>query len=254
VWNALFFILLLIPSQWGLPDRPAFGRGRWGRGNIAATPLPTDITDLKIWLEADTGITMNESNLVSGWVDRQGYVTVAQTLTQRPLWVASVPLANNQPGVQFDGEDDFMHGDMVDITAPYTIILIATEPKVEGDYKTLYEFTNHHGEVPYLYMATGGYYRFLDNNVGWNIEGGPLASWMMICPSGAMKGYKNGILEGEGTATTLDLIGLILCGCSEWTDWADMTVMCFLVYNHALTNDEITILNAYLIPKFGMGI
>lgn len=255
MWNALLLVLLLISSPWGREDnREAWGISHWGRGGIAATPLPTDISGLKIWLEADYGITKDGSDRVSQWVDKTGNITLAGTSTTRPIWVASVALANSQPGVQFDGLNDYMNGDMVDFTAPYTIILISTEPTNNGCFHTLYELTSHHGEVPYLMMGSEGNYRFLDNNVGWNIEGEPLASWMEICPSGAVKGYKNGDLEYEGTAITLDLIGLVLGACGEWLDNSNITIVGFLTYNHDLNIDEIAILNSYLIPKFGRGI
>jgi hypothetical protein len=71
----------------------------------AAVSIPTE--GLKLWLEADAGITLEGSN-VSGWADQSGNGTDAgQTVeANQPTLMANA--INGLPAVSFDGVDDFM--------------------------------------------------------------------------------------------------------------------------------------------------
>jgi parallel beta-helix repeat protein len=78
-------------------------------GDIAfaagATTVPSQ--DLKLWLRADAGVTMNGAQ-VSQWSDQSGTATNAAqtTATRQPTLIANA--INGLPALSFDGVDDFM--------------------------------------------------------------------------------------------------------------------------------------------------
>jgi hypothetical protein len=65
-------------------------------------------TNLVLWLKADAGITYDGSNLVSAWTDSSGggHDATQSTSSSKPLYVANA--LNSQPGIRFDGADDFL--------------------------------------------------------------------------------------------------------------------------------------------------
>lgn len=69
---------------------------------------PIDIAGLTVWLDAGIGITKDGGNLVSNWADQSGNSNdvVQATGSYQPLWTASEQ--NGEPGVVFDGTDNFM--------------------------------------------------------------------------------------------------------------------------------------------------
>jgi len=71
------------------------------------TPGPFPTSGLKLWLEADAGVTLNGST-VSQWADQSGSGTNASqgTSASQPILVANA--LNGKPAVRFDGSNDYM--------------------------------------------------------------------------------------------------------------------------------------------------
>ena len=212
---------------------------------------PNNIPGLKIWLEPDFGISMDADDYeVNSWVDHQGNANLAQTLTKRPLWVASVALANNQPGVQFDGVNDAMGVTLASaITPPHTIICISTElTDTDVDravFSTITSFYN---------AAVRNYYTY-STYAGDVVAGNPLARWRLETSAASAKYYKNGVLEFSGAVTGVDITRCCLGSYYLLDRWyGDVTIICFIVYDHIITADELAQLNIWLVAKFGVGV
>jgi hypothetical protein len=94
---ALFHIERLAPSEVEtLPAKPA---------ERASGSVP--VTDLRLWLDAGAGVTLNGS-AVSSWADQSGMGNHAsQTLAGKQPTLAAAAV-NNKPAVRFDGIDDFL--------------------------------------------------------------------------------------------------------------------------------------------------
>jgi len=229
--------------------------GRWG--SAIGNPLPTDITGLKIWLEGDYGITMDPDDYeVNQWVDRQGYCIFTQTLTKRPLWVASVDLANNQAGVQFDGVDDHMASDFTDIAQPFTIILLATEPT--GITVERFMFCSSTGNAEYLAQFRDTYvYKTKFGtalSIGATVTGNPLARWRLQYTGTGSLFFKNGVQTAAATAGTGALTSMCLAAYYVGSYPGNITIFSLIVYNKILSESEVSILNSYLTSKFGAGV
>ena len=71
------------------------------------TPGPFPTSGLKLWLEADAGVTLNGST-VSQWADQSGSGTNASqgTSASQPILVANA--LNGKPALRFDGSNDYM--------------------------------------------------------------------------------------------------------------------------------------------------
>jgi len=72
----------------------------------SATTLfnPTALPNCVLWLRADLGVTMDESDRVATWADQSGNGNnfTQTTDTKKPVWQASVAAFNNKPTLLFD--------------------------------------------------------------------------------------------------------------------------------------------------------
>lgn len=78
-----------------------------------------------LWLSADSGITKDESDYVSGWIDQSGngFNASQGTGTNQPLWVDNQ--LNGKPIIRFDGNDNYLTlGTQLGRTANYTTFIV----------------------------------------------------------------------------------------------------------------------------------
>jgi hypothetical protein len=66
---------------------------------LAATNIP--LTNLVVWLKADTGVIIGQSNEATAWLDQSGSGNDASLLSGTPVLVNSA--VNGRPAIQFDG-------------------------------------------------------------------------------------------------------------------------------------------------------
>ena len=102
---------------------------------------PSDISGLKLWLDAGQGITKDGGDLVSAWADQSGEGNdVAQaTGTNQPLWVSSG--LNSLPTVQFDNVDNYMNRATFTggaISSGFSVYLVVKIP-TDGDNSTVFD-------------------------------------------------------------------------------------------------------------------
>jgi prepilin-type N-terminal cleavage/methylation domain-containing protein len=69
--------------------------------------IPSDLSDLSLWLRADKGITKDANNFVAQWDDRSGNGNnaIQATGAAQPLLVNNG--LNGEPVIRFDGADNF---------------------------------------------------------------------------------------------------------------------------------------------------
>ncbi|MGD8499063.1 MAG: hypothetical protein PVJ86_00355 [Phycisphaerales bacterium] len=69
--------------------------------------LPTDIAGLKLWLDADAIVGLNDGDPVASWLDQsgQGNHATQAAADQKPLYKTNI--INGKPVVRFDGANDF---------------------------------------------------------------------------------------------------------------------------------------------------
>lgn len=101
----------------------AYNWGYVGQGGIS-TFTKTSVSGLKFWVKADTGITKDGGDLVSGWDDQSdsGWHLAQATATNKPLYVANI--INGHPVVRFDGSDNYIFNNSPSIAQPNTTFIV----------------------------------------------------------------------------------------------------------------------------------
>jgi hypothetical protein len=107
--------------------------GATGPGGVGAS-----VTN-RLWLRADAGTTTNGQQ-VSAWNDQSGNGNNATqgTSDNRPLFIASEPLANNRPVLRFDGIDDWMQTGTHITDDVGTLMIVARKTAGFGGYLTIF--------------------------------------------------------------------------------------------------------------------
>jgi hypothetical protein len=107
--------------------------GATGPGGVGAS-----VTN-RLWLRADAGTTTNGQQ-VSAWNDQSGNGNNATqgTSDNRPLFIASEPLANNRPVLRFDGINDWMQTATHITDNVGTLMIVARKTAGFGGYRTIF--------------------------------------------------------------------------------------------------------------------
>ena len=94
----------------------------------------------RLWLRADAG-TLTTNGQVSAWNDQSGNGNNATQTTSanRPLFIASEPLANNRPVLRFDGSNDWMQTGTHITDNVGTLMIVARKTAAGfGGYRTIF--------------------------------------------------------------------------------------------------------------------
>jgi len=101
-----------------------------GRTVVSAPPVtyntePDDISNLIAWWESDALVT-ESSGSVSAWEDQVGGYVVDESGLEEPTYSSSVSVLNNQPGINFDGNNDNLSllGTTIPKGSDFTVIVV----------------------------------------------------------------------------------------------------------------------------------
>jgi len=251
----LFLLLVTTAGQWGESNS-----SKWGRIETASSGdfSPADISGLKIDFDPAYGVGFSAGSNIDDWACRQGSGTVVQANPgKQPLWVAEVALANNQPGVQFDGTSDQMEGDVADVAQPFTLILLATEPTDNNALRHLFARADSNEDFLEQRGASNDYNINLGSaqSAGAIVAGNPLARWRLQADYVSSIFYKNGVQTAAASAGNHGIQSFAFGAAHIGTVYyANTTFIRLLVYDHILTAGELVKLNAWLTTKYGAGV
>lgn len=137
---------------------------------IPQTWTPRSLTNLKLWVKSDTGITLNGSN-VAAWADQSGNGNnlIQGTALNQPAYVANQ--LNGYGSVQFDGINDKLVASF-SLVQPETVFIVYKNPSflaggyifdgLTGDSGGYFQF----GSSPLLYMYAGASFNPITGIVG----------------------------------------------------------------------------------------
>ncbi len=124
---------LVVPEEKRL-CAPPLGMGTFllrTRGAPEFSPL--DLSGLVFWLRGDD--VTHSSNAVSSWNDKSGNGNhfTQGTAGNKPTYSASIASLNNQPGLTFDGSDDFLALTIAATWSTYSLFAAAVLPGSSGN-------------------------------------------------------------------------------------------------------------------------
>lgn len=210
---------------------------------------PSTVSNLKLWLRADRGVTLNGST-VSNWADQSGNNNHATQATagNQPTFLAN-SINTNLPSIQFDGVDDFMsltslignNGTPQDHT-----VFVVMKRRVD---------TNQ----GYLGYSGGGTYFLQQGSVWWchnNTKSAAMTNgvWYLRTNIGdattpQTRFHSNSVDLGNVAASAIIAIDRIGFG---FTQYLDGQIAEILVYNKILSSQEETYINNGLNSKLAI--
>ena len=240
-----------------------------------AVPLPYNGTDLRLWLRADAGLTLDTVNYpdrVLDWADQTGVggnVTAEDGVGPggaRPLWVADG--INGQPALWFDNTSRRIDGPAVlpAGNGARTIFVVANytnpNPDGSGDHNRI--IFDPAGQTPSAQNPTGALFRitpevrirFGNGSVNF---GNPVGTDAAIITAGLPAGgahsdtvlYKNGTPLSHGSSST-NPINTTTAGYRMGTAGYTGYIAEVLVFEALLPQAEIDKVGSYLAGKYGI--
>jgi len=227
----------------------------------AAVPfVPTDVTGLKLWLDAsDAGtITKDGSDFVSEWRDKTSESNdVAQaTGSKQPLWVDNDQ--NNLAVIKFDGSDDFLN------RTTFTSGLIS---QANNTFVVCKMPSSSTGSSGYVYDGATTRQIFNHNNISTNSDyiifagsvlGGSttvdttnflLYSLLFNGASSALRKSRSALISGD--AGTDGFNGITLgAATGGGSNFSNLEIAEILVYDSDLSDANRDLVEAYLEAKW----
>lgn len=221
--------------------------------------IPPALSNLKLWLDAGTGVIKDGNNYVSIWYDQSGSGNnAAQSIQDKePLWVSNT--LYGKPVIRFDGTNDFItasgaSGAMNNFTIIYVIkpsvLSLNQVIAADGGWG---QFEMHSAD------SNGGVYAGIDvatrltpTDTGSGIyEVNKAETLEFTLEGGTGKLYKNGILKASKTMTaTSNWTGFRLGEDSTSTIYGDIAEV--FVYNSVLSDNDRQVIENYLNNKYGI--
>lgn len=223
----------------------------------AGTFVPTYISDLIAWFDASDESTITDAGggAVSAWNDKSGNGNnLSQgTGANRPTY--NVRQLNGLETVDFDGTADFMTTAAYaggDLTQPSTIFLVGKRDVNTADnyYYDGITSTKRHAHL----VSAGNLYQTF---AGAGLTGSAVATTAeyltTIFDGASTVSYLNGVSDITGVEGSQVMDGLTVgAAYAGGFGFLDGYVAEIIVYNKALTSDEISDVETYITDKWGL--
>jgi YVTN family beta-propeller protein len=231
------------------------------------TALPIPAEGLRLWLRADSGVTLNGSNQVSGWADISGNgFTVAQgTGAKQPLWVDGA--VNGKPILRFDGGDDYLQTaapvDLLNGAGDFTLFVAVKPASTQRSYADIVDY-QHANYVNFAIQQNGGetnrfggvglagvYLSANHYQILTNVCAGALATSAAMFVNGGRMAYNSGF-AGSSFSTRYFTVGNK--SVEEAPRQFNGDIAEVIVYNTPLADADRQAVEAYLLAKYGIDV
>ena len=217
--------------------------------------IPTDISDLALWLDASDSstITFNGSD-ASAWADKSGNGKncVQGTPSRQPTYNATG--MNSKGTLIFDGSNTTMENAGLSVTQPNTIIIVASQD-VQGSNKKMFDAINASPQL----IESGSVSDDIQMYAGSNVSS--IASIVTIgdpfvCSAvfngGSSYLYFNGAYANLGNVGANNLTNYIVGADHSIADFWNGKISEILVFDKALSDAERRRVEDYAITKWGI--
>jgi alpha-tubulin suppressor-like RCC1 family protein/Ca2+-binding RTX toxin-like protein len=237
--------------------------------SINIEPPVSEIEGMKLWLKADAGVTKDSSGYVSVWADQSGNGhDVSQTTSaSQPQWVSDA--TNGQPVIRFDGSNDYLTGVTTSDFKPTNITIMAVykltgtsfypmlicQPKEISGWSfpeaawALY-IGNNGAARPLTQIYNGSTTTYSSGNTDVINRYAVIA---MIYDGSVNSLYINGCLQSTQSQNGLITYGpsnVFYMGAAPYGGYLKGDVAELVVYNKALTTEELGVATTYLVSKY----
>lgn len=211
--------------------------------------VPIPLANLKLWLRADAGITLNGST-VSVWADQSGNASDAtQGLSaNQPLFVANA--LNGKPSLRFDGNNDYM------TTSAFSQSINSFTIYLVGSYNSGAFFGNATNRITVVkdpnnnkfYMVSGSSYCY------YSPSAYPLTNNIYKCVYNGSKSAftKNGYVVGGGDLTSLAINSLVIGKDVAQSLYLNGDIEEIIIYDGIIDSTKDYIVQLYLSNKYGI--
>ncbi|MCA9620491.1 MAG: hypothetical protein KC731_15825, partial [Myxococcales bacterium] len=229
-------------------------------------PKPTDITGCTLWLRAEAAdITSTTDTLVDTWADRAGSndATQAGADANKPRF-GETSGYKGQPGVEFDGADDWLDiAGLANVGTDHTIVIVLRQRTIATTQHLLSANTQTSNELNLTAVVSD-----VDPSVGFDDDadtrsvaaaqaGDQILTWVFDATGGTGTMYRDGVAlgspgtyDGEAiTSGTVDL-GRTNDGLAGHFDGAISEV---IVFNKALSAAELRYVHGLVLAHYETG-
>lgn len=229
-------------------------------------------TNLRLWLKANTGLTLSPATQVQTWADQSGNSLNATqaTVSLRPLQITN--RVNFNPTVQFDGADDYLSiATGIVGTATYNNfnVFAVTRTNVISSSSIFYEDQSGGGRInahaPWsdnvFYWDAGSASGSQRLSTGWASSTGVNYLWSLTSsttatPSGLRQDiYRNGAIlanDNNMSSFTGNNSAMIVGAFATSSGFYNGEIAELIMYNGALTAATFQRINSYLALKYGI--
>jgi len=242
------------------------GSSGWGWGGHGLWPggawMPTNISSCVLWLAADKITGLSDGDSVATWSDASGESNDATEATNKPTYETNVQ--NSLAVVRFNGSNDKL--------ATASSLFTGADPR------SIVVAFSHNGSSPYTYSIAGqgavnatSTWFILQSR--WNgVDGDPyLACYAndLAGTTAVSQGFKVCMVTYDGTdafsyigttqentgaktLNTADVAFRLGCAGPGPGEWLAGDIGEVIVYSKALDAAERTLINDYLVDKWGL--
>ena len=218
---------------------------------------PDDISDLVVWLDAsDSDTVLHTSNAVTNWqnkVDASCCFTAVGGASARPS--TNTRTQNSRNVIDFDGTSDYLKNTTASSSLPLTVFMVCAVDNVIGVYSM---FDSANTTYRLLIRPNAGVWQLFTSSLGTNNTGGNYTAtgWNLlryeVTSGGSQSLYSTNTLQVTHSGITQGYDGIMLGTDATPSPYFDGAFAEILMYNRALTTDQITQLETYLADKWGI--
>ena len=218
----------------------------WSSASKFTIYNPSDVSGNALWLKADTGLTLNGSEVVN-WIDQSSNAIVSyqNTASNRPLLVDQNTAINNMPSVSFDGVNDHMFIDSsLLIGSSFLIVNWGNSDLVFPSYNGILTQQSG-GSSDLLYIAVGsssdiGNFGFFGSNIYINgqnsVDFTPLNEFKSLSGFNTEKVFSNLVIGRDRTY-------------ASGRNW-NGNISEIILYNSVLSDSLKNVIQLYLRYKY----
>lgn len=239
--------------------------GSGGSGGTGGAPFgPTDLANLKLWLRADLGVTLNGAT-VATWEDQSATgADASQALPfKQPTFVASDAALAGQPALDFDGIDDALShatNAVESASTDHTFFAVLDSDTTDASSRWVWESQAGRLGFYFTHSSNNGRHGFCDDASrdilgAVPAAGGTYVTWQLQGGTGSCEVWERTASAGMNSTCqprTLGASAAIGAMYAAAAFFFNGRIAEIVLYDRKLTAPEVTQVQGYLAARYGL--